>query len=219
MTYSSGRRPLLPQERLSEERLEDQADLFEKAKLAFSYLDQVGIWVHDRTMVVDLEVGVGGGPLGVSAVANQPDELSRLNEPSNLDAVCHELAWPDRTVVGARRVVVEVHVPRLPFTLMRDDDPVARSTAAVDACHYPRGNRNDRLQFDPQQVVALVKVPSTGLAEVVAEPHVDSRLGEVLYDDLIVSGGRGGGQRHQDERDRYKCSLHWGSYSVRKPSC
>src|SRR5690606_7828719 len=105
-------------------------------------------------------------------------------------------------VVGARGVVVEVHVPRLPAIAVVDRDVAPGGAAIADPHHDPVGGGVHLGHLGGHQVVALVAVSGAGCAPAVGEFGDRVVLGEVELERLLGTGGKG--QRNQDGREKQR---------------
>ena len=110
--------------------------------------------------VAQFEVEVGGGALGVAAVAHPADQFPGLHVDPGADAGGDA---PALAVVGAGAVVVEVDVVGLPAVVVAQGERAALVGAQVvgvggpvDVLDAPGGGRHDRQHLGPHEVLGVV---------------------------------------------------------------
>lgn len=136
--------------------------------------------------MLDLEMGVGSGVLGVARVPDISDDLTGPDLVAFHDRRVE--GRPDATfaVIGPKGVIVEMHVGRGPTVPVLDADVVAREATLSELCDHSVGNGDDRSPSWAYDVRALVtSVTAAGGSPAIRESNF---LGQVGEDDEYEAG-------------------------------
>ena len=148
-------------------------------------LGQVRVGVDGPPVVVQLEVRVGTRGLGVALALEHKHALFNARSKRTIPTA--------GTVVGARRVIVEVVVVRRPAAGMANDEGVAGGGPVFDVLDEAIGDGDDRRAFRAEDVRALMR-PAAGarIAPVVGELDLVTGVGKCLDTELVRRRGKRG---------------------------
>src|SRR3990172_7597370 len=152
----------------------------------------------DRPLsLVQLEMGVWFGPLGVAGVAYESDQLTALDEIANIESsgICG--LRPPPAPVGAAPGTVLMHVPALPLVGMLDDQVITSTRSITHTDHHPVGSGINRGTLRSVQIYSAMN-PSIRLTGPVGVDQPGRRGVLRKRQDNVFGSVAGQGSGHRD---------------------